>query len=94
MFFRSRMITSFLVRDFKADKNNTNVDNLFILCNLKHSIKFPIYYKSFDKPSVIDVMLTNAHPSFQNSRTIETALSPDFHKMTLTVLKYTFKIRA
>ena len=43
-------------------------------------------------PSCIDLILTNRHNSFQNSIAIETGLS-DFHKMTITVLKTTYKMK-
>ena len=43
-----------------------------------------------EKPSCIDLILTNRPKSFQNSSVVETGLS-DFHKMTLTVMKTTFE---
>ena len=43
--------------------------------------------KNKDKPSCIDVFITNS--SFQNTSTITTGIS-DFHKMVITVLKATF----
>ena len=41
-------------------------------------------------PSCVDLILTNNPKSFQDTRIIETGLS-DFHKLTITVLKTTFK---
>ena len=46
-------------------------------------------FKSLTNPSCIYLFLTNFPSSFQNTRTIFTALS-DFHKMVITVMKITF----
>ena len=43
-------------------------------------------YKNPDKPTCIDLILTNCPRSFQNSLVIGTILS-DFHKMVVTVMK-------
>ena len=43
-------------------------------------------YKDPDKPTCIDLILTNWPRSFQNSCVVETGLS-DFHKMVGTVMK-------
>ena len=58
--------------------------------NLENLIKHPTCYKRAANPSSIDIMLTNKTLNFQNSMTVETGL-PDFHKMTITVLKKHFK---
>ena len=42
------------------------------------------------RPTSIDVMLTNSYKSFQNSCAIETGLS-DFLKMIVTILKTYFQ---
>ena len=47
-------------------------------------------FKNPSNPSCIDLILTNAPRSFQNSCAIETGLS-DCHKMTITVMKATFE---
>ena len=47
-------------------------------------------FKSTERPSCIDVMLTNRKLSFHNSTTLETGLS-DFHAMTVSVLKVFYK---
>ena len=49
-------------------------------------------YKNPSIASCIDLIITNRPTSFQNSHTFETALS-DFHKMTWTVLKISFKTK-
>ena len=47
-------------------------------------------YKNPDKPTYIDLILTNCPGSFQNSCVIETGLS-DFHKMIVTVMKASYR---
>ena len=49
-------------------------------------------YKNPNRASCIDLIITNRPKSFQNPCTFETALS-DFHKVTLTVLKISFKTK-
>ena len=46
--------------------------------------------KNPNTPSYIDMMTTNRPKSFQNSSTFQNR-SSDFHKMTLTALKVSFK---
>ena len=58
---------------------------------LRNLISEPTCYKNPEKPSSIDLILTNSSSSFQNSFAIETCLS-DFHKMTITVMKTTFQM--
>ena len=75
-----------LSRDFKV---NTNDSCLSVFCgafNLKSLIKTPAYYKNLEKPSCIDLILTNNPRSFQNTYMFKTGLS-DFHRMTVTVMK-------
>ena len=59
-------------------------------CEFKNLIKDPTCYKDPENPSCIDLILTNYPNSFQNLWMIETGL-PDFHKMTVTVMKATFQ---
>ena len=59
---------------------------------MKSLIRIPICYKNPANPTCIDLMLTNANRSFQNSCTIETGLF-DFHKMIVTLLKIYFQKR-
>ena len=58
--------------------------------NLSSVINKPTCYKNPDKPTCIDLILTNCPGSFQNSSVIETGLS-DFHKMIVTVLKTSYR---
>ena len=57
---------------------------------MKSLIKEPTCYKNPNKPSCIDLILTNKPRSFQHSCVIEIGLS-DFHKMTVTVMKTFFE---
>ena len=50
----------------------------------------PTCYKYPDKPTCIDLILTNCPRSFQNSCVIETGLS-DFHNMIVTVMKTSYR---
>ena len=58
--------------------------------NLKSLVKKPTCFKNLDNPSCIDLILTNRIKSFQNTCVLETGLS-DFHKLTATVMKSTFR---
>ena len=58
--------------------------------NLTSMINKPTCYKNPDKPTCIDLILTNCPGSFQNSCVIETGLS-DFHKMIVTVMKASYR---
>ena len=62
-------------------------------CNnysLKSLIRQPTCYKNFEKPTGIDLILTNMPRSFQGTCVIETGPS-NFHLMTLTVMRKFFK---
>ena len=58
--------------------------------SLQNLIKQPTCYKNPSRPTSIDLILTNVPRSFQSTCVIETGLS-DFHLMTLTVMKKSFK---
>ena len=60
------------------------------LFNFVSLIKDSTCFKSVENPSCIDLILTNRPKSFQKSLVIETGLS-DFHKLTITVLKTSFR---
>ena len=53
-------------------------------------INKPTCFKNPDKPSCIDLILTNCPGSFQNSCVTETVLS-GFHELVFTVRKITYK---
>ena len=77
--------------DFNAGVEDTSMKNFCSSYNLRSMINKPTCFKNPDKPSCIDLILTNCSRSFQNSScAIETGLS-DFHKLVVTVLKTTYK---
>ena len=64
-----------------------------VLCDtydLKCLIKEPTCYKNPENPSCIDLILTNNPKCLQSSCAVERGL-PDFQRMTVTVMKTTFK---
>ena len=54
--------------------------------NLKCLINVPTCYKNPERPTCIDLCLTNSPRNFQSSCVVEMGLS-DFHKMTIIVNK-------
>ena len=67
--------------------------NMISFCenyNLKIQIKQPTCYKNSQKPTCIDSILINVPRMFQSTSALETGLS-DFHLMTVTVIRKTFK---
>ena len=57
---------------------------------LKNLIRQPTCYKNPSNPVCIDLIFTNVPRSFQSTCVVETGLS-DFHLMTLTVMRKSFK---
>ena len=53
-------------------------------------INKPTCYKNPDKPTCINLILTNSFGSFQNFCVIETGYS-DFHKMIVTVMNTSYR---
>ena len=72
--------------DFNAGMEDSSIKIFCCNFNLTSMINKPTCYKNPDKPTCIDLILTNCPWSFQNSCVIETGLS-DFHKMIVTVMK-------
>ena len=54
--------------------------------DLKTLIRKPTCYKSSEKPTCVDLMLTNVPRSFQSTCMKEAGLS-NFHLLTLTVMR-------
>ena len=67
-------------------KKTSNFLNTY---HLKNIVKQKTCFKNPDRPSCIDLILTNSSRSFQDTCTVETGLS-DFHKLVVTVLKLYF----
>ena len=79
-----------LLGDFNSECTDLHMSEFCGTFNLASLIKDKTCFKSLDNPSCIDLILTNKPRSFQNSGVIETGLS-DFHKLTITVLKTSFR---
>ena len=76
--------------DFNVGMDNSDMTVFCDTYELKCLIKEPACYKSPENPSCIDLILTNNPKCFQSSCVVEIG-RPDFHRMTVTVLKTTFK---
>ena len=75
--------------DFNAGIEETTMKSFCESYNLTSLIKQPTCFKNPEKPSCIDLILTNRPKSFQTTCVIETGLF-DFHRMTVSVLKILF----
>ena len=80
----------FIMGDFNVEIDDPKMQTFCEVYNFKSLIKQPTCYKNPIKSSCIDLMLTNFPRMFQSTCVIETGLS-DFHLMTVTVLRKTFK---
>ena len=76
--------------DFNAENEETTMKSFCESYNLTNLIKQTICFKNPKKPSCINLILTNRPKSFQTRCVIETGLS-DFHRLTVSILKRTFK---
>ena len=65
------------------------MDSFCAIYHLKSLIKEPTCYKNPEKPTCIDLILTNFPRQFQATLTLQTGLS-DFHKMTVAAFKSEF----
>ena len=75
--------------DFNAGVEDTDIKIFCSSYNLTSMVNKATCYKNPDKPTCIDLILTNCPGSFQNSCVVETGLS-DFHKMVVTVMKTSY----
>ena len=82
----SRYENIVLMGDFNAEPTDTTLSDFCEIYNLKNVIKDKTCFKNPNKPSCIDLVITNRPKGFQNSMVIGTGLS-DFHKMCITVMK-------
>ena len=76
--------------DFNSEIEEEPMSDFCSIYNLKSLIKIPTCFKNDKNPSCIDLILTNKPHSFQNSTVLETGLS-DFHKLTVVVMKTSFR---
>ena len=79
-----------IMGDFNSETSDEFLHEFCEIYNFKNLIKEPTCFKNQENPSCIDLILANKFRAFQNSSVIETGLS-DFHKLTLTVMKTSFK---
>ena len=75
--------------DFNVEFEEVNMKTFCNAFGLQSLIKQSTCYKNPDKPTCIDLMLSNVPKSFHKSCVIETGLS-DFHLMTLTIMTSKF----
>ena len=87
--YSNRYENMFLIGDFNCEMSEEPMKEFCNNYNLKNLVKTPTCFKNPEKPTLIDLLLTNCPHSFQNTKIIETGLS-DFHRMTVTVMKLTF----
>lgn len=85
-----RFDNKILLGDFNCEFSESVMIDFCHLFDLKSLIKEPTCFKNPERPSNIDLILTNKNKEFLHSCTIETGLS-DFHKMTVTCLKKSYK---
>ena len=78
-----------LLGDINAEPEEESIYEFLNLYNLKNLVKQSSCFKNPNKPTCIDLILTNCPRSFHNTDTFETGLS-DFRKLTFTVLKQHF----
>ena len=81
--------TVLITGDFNAQEGEKCLDTFLYQHELKSLNKEATYYKNPNKPSWIDVILTNSPRSFFNTETYFTGLS-DCHKLVLSVFKTKF----
>ena len=79
-----------ILSDFKVEIEEANIKSFCENYNLKNLMKQPTCYKNPNKPTCIDLILTNVPRMFQSTCVLETRLS-DFYLMTVTVMRKTFK---
>ena len=79
-----------ILGDFNIEIDEPHMKSFCETYNLTNLIKQPTCYKNPDNPTCIDLILTNNSRTFQSTCVIETGLS-DFHLVTLTIMRKTFK---
>ena len=88
--YRTKYDQLLFLGDFNAGVEDSSVTNFCSSYNLTSMISKPTCFKNPEKPSCIDLILTNCPRSFQNFCAIETGLS-NFHKLVALVMKTTYK---
>ena len=75
-----------IVGDLNSETGESSMHDFCNSYNLHSLYHKSTCYKNPEKPSCIDLFLTNSPKSFQNTQTIETGLY-DFHRLVVTILK-------
>ena len=88
--YSSRYENYLLLSDFNSELSENGITEFCKVYRLKNLVKGVTCYKNPEKPSCVDLILTNRPRSFHGCHIIETGLS-DFHKMTVTVMKMYFQ---
>ena len=78
------------VGDFNAEPTEIAMSDFMEVYNFKNLTKVPTCFKNPNKPSCINLILTNRKKQVMSSTLIEAGVS-DFHKMVVTVLKSYFR---
>ena len=76
--------------EFHVEIDDPKIQTFCEVYNLKSLIRLLTYYEKPDKPSGIDLIMTNVSRMFQSTYVIETGLS-DFSLTTMTVMRKIFK---
>ena len=79
-----------LLGDYNCEPSESCMNDFLGTYNLTNLVIEPTCFKNINKPTIIDLILTNKKSAFQNTKVFETGLS-DFHKMTITVFKVSFQ---
>ena len=88
--YSSKYENLIVLGDFNIGMDNNDMTVFCTTYDLKSLIEEPTCYKNPENPFCIDLILINNPKCFQNSCVVETGLS-DFHRMTVTIKKTTFK---
>ena len=88
-FYMTKYDNFLLLGDFNSEMNETAMREFSDTYNLENLITKLTCFKNPLNPSLIDLILTNRHRSFQNNKVIEPGLS-DHHKLTITVMRAHF----
>ena len=75
---------------FLGDFDEHHMKSFYENYGFKNLIRQPTCYKNPSNPVCLDLILTNVPHCFQSTCVVETGLS-DFHLMTLTVMRKSFK---
>ena len=75
---------------FNSEPSENAIIEFCKVYRLKNLVKGATCYKNPEKPSCVDLILTNRPRSFRGCHIIETGPS-DFNKMTVTVMKMNFQ---